>query len=88
MGVYIDLYTLERLIHVAVRGCTVGVSARKSASPVARPRAVKKKCCTVLPRRARWRATLPRGPRTLSKRVPTIRESIGDNMSRSGLEWP
>jgi len=43
MGVYIDLYTLERLIHVAVRGCTVGVSARKSASPVARPRAVKKK---------------------------------------------
>ena len=43
MGIYVDLHTLERSIYVAVRGCTAGMSARTSAAPVARPRAVKKK---------------------------------------------
>ena len=43
MGGYVNLHSLERCMSVAVRGCTVGMSARTSAAPVARPRAVKKK---------------------------------------------
>ena len=43
MKVYVHLHTLDRSIYAAERGCTVSMSARKSAAPVARPRAATKK---------------------------------------------
>ena len=65
MGIYVDLHTLERSIYVAVCGCTVGMSARTSAAPVALPRAVKKKmfrgcasACAVARHVAPWSADI------------------------------